>query len=540
MNPFYNLFYLIYEPIINKTEGSCNGMASTSLLFHFDDMQPWTFDSTVHEAAGFFPRDPVETYTGGSFCSVARPKNLWAHIRTNHGVQLSEEFLNYAIDDAGVANFVDRYGDPIARYNEILPNPSAQVLCIGPDDITKGHCVVPYEVENDTIWVYDNNTPWFYNDTDRNKRIALDRKISIDRSTNEFTFDKFKRQPSGRYELTGTWRGTRMITIPSNVWRESRSMPGLQLLGKLLYVVSFGDADPLYSTPDGGEWGWTSAGNLIQKMPGAVANPAWGEVSENFRAVTLAIPVSKGPPTVQVSARGGDFRFHAAQGGRIMQLEALDLKKGDEALLSLGYNANRLASLKFSPKSNVRRALPRVGLVLGEGRSAVFKWSGLSVRAGGSVEFSALSTEPGVRFTNNTGILTQQLLVVEHVDGPAAIERVQIFGPFSVPVRATHRAVLLNWPEGTELRSDLDLDGDGSVDRSETVKGRSCVVPTKDANDCNQNGLRDVCDIAGGTSLDRDRNSIPDECKDHKAAQSLARRAPSIQGIAPTKTTTAH
>src|SRR5258708_11351455 len=40
----------------------------------------------------------------------------------------------------------------------------------------------------------------------------------------------------------------------------------------------------------------------------------------------------------------------------------------------------------------------------------------------------------------------------------------------------------------------------------------ACQPPSA-ANDCNHNGVADVCDIANGTSNDCNRNGVPDECE---------------------------
>ena len=54
-----------------------------------------------------------------------------------------------------------------------------------------------------------------------------------------------------------------------------------------------------------------------------------------------------------------------------------------------------------------------------------------------------------------------------------------------------------------------DLDGDGIFDLVD-----NCYLYNPDQNDCNDNGIGDVCDIADGFSADCNENSIPDECEE--------------------------
>ena len=53
-----------------------------------------------------------------------------------------------------------------------------------------------------------------------------------------------------------------------------------------------------------------------------------------------------------------------------------------------------------------------------------------------------------------------------------------------------------------------DADGDGVPDKFD-----NCDLYNPNQDDCNENGIGDVCDIADGTSVDADGNGIPDECE---------------------------
>ncbi len=55
---------------------------------------------------------------------------------------------------------------------------------------------------------------------------------------------------------------------------------------------------------------------------------------------------------------------------------------------------------------------------------------------------------------------------------------------------------------------DVDLDDDGVLDCVD-----NCALANSDQQDCQPNGIGDVCDIAEGTSGDCDIDSIPDECE---------------------------
>ncbi len=53
-----------------------------------------------------------------------------------------------------------------------------------------------------------------------------------------------------------------------------------------------------------------------------------------------------------------------------------------------------------------------------------------------------------------------------------------------------------------------DTDGDGIPDSQD-----NCALPNPGQEDCNANGIGDVCDLADGTSFDCNVNDIPDDCE---------------------------
>src|SRR5690606_8279907 len=143
-----------------STGGSCNGMASTSLRFAREELQPEDFNVAVHYAAGFDVPDDPATYEDSNFCtpvcSPPKPDNLWATIRMNHGVQISSEFLLEIIDTLGEAIFdpndvTSIKGIPNATLERVRDNPLGYVICFFQPG--KGHCVTPYRVDGNRIYI---------------------------------------------------------------------------------------------------------------------------------------------------------------------------------------------------------------------------------------------------------------------------------------------------------------------------------------------------------------------------------------------------
>jgi hypothetical protein len=57
------------------------------------------------------------------------------------------------------------------------------------------------------------------------------------------------------------------------------------------------------------------------------------------------------------------------------------------------------------------------------------------------------------------------------VDGPTSHNTCAVFGPFSVPTGAVHCVVLQDWPRVKQIRSELDLNADGTPDQVTMVTG---------------------------------------------------------------------
>jgi hypothetical protein len=469
-DPLYLLYYPIYKIWLDNTNGSCAGLAATSLLMKHEYLQPETFDANVYYPAGFTDAGKPARFDNPT-CGPRRPRNLWAVVRSNHGVQTSAEFIEATYDDMRGGGFsID--GKPVQRLQELRASPLGSVVCMTPS-LGKGHCVTPYAVKDVSpslshILIYDNREP-----EDEN------RYIEIDHSTNRY-----------RYPRTdGTvWSGTGLYTIPYDVWLRPRTAPGVAEALEFIFLAVFGGADGLYTTPDGGAWGWQSDGSVIDALPGAVALPPLDPSDQEPHNVPLVLPMSAPPPHIQVNTRGGTYLFHAAQGGHVLQLEVLDAPQGSADELTVNYEAERLGSFRFTPERDTPNLLASIGMVLGERERAVFRWSELSVPADGSVEFKALSEAKGVHYRNDTGGPTRYFLTLDVVDGAAEITSTRIFGPFVVPDGAEQRIYIEDWPDTTQLVSEVDTNGDGMPDQTHVVTGPECTP-----GDVDGDGIPDVC-----------------------------------------------
>ena len=133
--------------------------------------------------------------------------------------------------------------------------------------------------------------------------------------------------------------------------------------------------------------------------------------------------------------------------------------------------------MEFTPQQTTTSFVPRVGLAIDEEESALFHWLGLAVPGGTSVGFGADKAARAVSFDNNTGAVTHHMLTLDYGSGANESYGRMLYGPFDVPAGASQRVVLANWPEVNEVRSELDLDRDGTVDESTTVTGHPGDTP---------------------------------------------------------------
>ena len=469
-DPLYHaLWWPIYRKAIASTGGSCNGMAATSRLMANEDLQTEDFDPSVYFPVGFTERDDTATYDDPSFCTPLcgppEPRNLWAHIRMNHGAQISREFLSEILETVGNAIFdptdlTSIRGAPNVTLERVRENPESYVLCFF--EWGGGHCVTPYRVEGDRMWIYDNNDP-------------RDSGRFIDIVDGDYDY------PGRRNQGKTPNRGDAIVAFPISIWKGGRHLMGLSDFAlqfgdvEFLYMIAVGDAGMTVSTDEGGRWGEQPDGSVSDELPGSVALPLAGPNDESPSTMQLMMAMDQPAPTVEIAAHGTDYGFFAGQGGTLLQLETANATSGARDQLRIRYERERLGGFDFSPEDAAAGFVPRVGLEIGRQERAVFEWMGLRVSAGGSVGFDADLDDLAVDYRNDTGETTRHVLALLHAAGEEETSGRTIYGPFDVPAGATHRVVVASWPDVGAVRSELDLDRDGAVDRVETVPGVEAV-----------------------------------------------------------------
>lgn len=490
-DPLYHLLWWpIYLKAIDNTGGSCNGMASTSLLMAREELQPEPFETNVHFPVGFDSPGPnavltvredehpghnhtflkgVATYDKSSFCTPFcgpyKPKNLWAQIRMNHGVQISREFLFEVIKTLGTAIFDPSdlstlKGVPNATLARVAADPDGYVLCFFQPG--NGHCVTPYRVDGNRIWIYDNNEPG-------------DDSRFIDIVGGSYDYPARTKDPN---------HGKAIMAFPIDLWKEGRHLLGLDELVALisgdivefLYMIAVGSGDMIVTNDAGGRWGWEDDGTFTDAMLGGVSIAPLGPQDTPARAMPLLVAMNQPAPTVQMTGDGGTYTFHSGAGGHLLQLEARAMA-GDKDRIQLGYIEGGLGSFDFTPQRDCAHLVPRIGLAIDEGERALFHWLGLVVPAGRSVGFDADKQARTVSFRNDTGLPASYVLALDHASATTEDSGRMIFGPFDVPNGATQTVVLADWPAVSTVVSEIDIDRDGTPDRTEIVTGRPAASP---------------------------------------------------------------
>jgi uncharacterized repeat protein (TIGR01451 family) len=470
-DPLYHLvWWPIYDLVIGGTGGSCNGISATSLLMSREELQTEPFSPDVRYPVGFDQADDPARYSDPDWCtpvcSPPRPDNLWAHIRMNHGVQFSREFLFEVLDTLGEAIFDPNdvgsiRGVPQATLERVAADPRGYVLCFfAPGN---GHCVTPFAVEGNQMLVYDNNNPG-------------DAFRYIEVAGGDYSYPARADEPNG---------GNAIMAFPIDIWKEGRHLLGLQELVKLvkgdvvefLFMIATGAGDMTVTTEAGGRWGFEEDGSFTDSLLGALSVPPLGPQAAPSRAMPLLLAMNQPAPTVQLNARGGRYLWSAGAGGHILQLEASDATDGDKDRLHVDHPGGHLAGFDFTPQRAASRLVPRVGLVIGDQERALFHFLGLSVPGGKRVGFGADKQARAVAFENDTGVPTHHVLALDHVAGPAESHGRMIYGPFEVPDGARQRVRLARWPDVAEVVSELDLDRDGTPDVTEVVPGRPSSTP---------------------------------------------------------------
>jgi hypothetical protein len=477
---YWGLWYPIYRYWINHASGSCIGMSATSMLFYKGFLDSTQFDRRVYYPAGFLYSDWPARYDKSWLCPEAdypRPVNLWAHIRANHGAQTSAEFVAAVLRqlDFSGGNLI---GDPVARYREINTNPNDYIIDMIPE-LGRGHGVNPFLVESDQISIYDCNLP---NTT---------RYIDIDKQNNLFSLIMASEE---------NWRGKGIFNIPLSVWRNSRTMPGLNDIDDYLWIMVAGEADSLYQSGSG-SWGWKKDGSFVSQMPGAFALLPSGTSLNDIRTAGLVFPKAVSALSVQVNSCRGDYIFHAAQKGRIFQLEVLNSLKNETDNIKMNYANNLPVSVQYNTKGTAKKILPRIAAVPGDRQRVVYKWAGITVEDG-SVDFKILDNLKGVQYENNSSKNTSHMLVVDIVDGLSSTASTYVFGPFDIPAGAVHKTSLKSWPASNLIISEVDLNNDGKADIIEEIGGTKCKALLSEQTDNNKDGIPDQFKAENGLAAE--------------------------------------
>ncbi len=471
---YWGLWWPVHKIVIDKSTGSCVGFSGTALeLFNLLEI-PQTYDPEALFANGIDnPGAPGEFdtgNTGGRYTRPPIPKDIWARIRMNHGAQTSAEYLNHLISQLDVDVFSPNFGgDPVARLPELRAGTTAQAVCMV-QGFEGGHCVSPYRVEGNyggdpnitRIWIYDNNSPCAIGAA-ADDWCVTNQFIDIDHSANEYIFPG-----SG-------WTGTALFTVPRRLYTDTRTAPGLYdfalALGTFLVVVA-GDADAHFTAPAGREWGWRQDGTFVNNLPGLKAIPILGTPTNRTRSIPILLPISNGIPAIDIHMRGSNANvFHVAAGGTMLQLEMAGSTPGHSNRISLTAISNQLSSFRFTPQAAISNFTPRIGFAISNGACATFQWLGLDAVSNRTQEFRALKSQRAVDYRNDSGKPTQHYLRVDAVDARTTNNTCAVFGPFNVPNGAVHCVVLQDWPRVKQVRSELDLNADGTPDQVTIVTG---------------------------------------------------------------------
>jgi len=198
---------------------------------------------------------------------------------------------------------------------------------------------------------------------------------------------------------------------------------------------------------------------------------------------------------LQVNTQGGDYLYYTGLGGNVVQLQVFDAPAGDQDKLEVKTDQSQVNGFSYQPESPADDFVPKLGSDLGEQQRLMFRWGDLATPGGGKLAFTTNPSAKSADYTNESGESTTHYLVVDSIDARAGIEKTSTrrFGPFTVPNGATQRTTVADWPTGSQLRSELDLDGDGIVESTTIVTGRECT-----SQDLDESGLPDNCEWTGG------------------------------------------
>lgn len=485
---YWGIWYFVYDYWVGESGGSCVGMASTAVQLFNGIRRPVDFDPDAFFPNGIldpgFPGDYDKSNLGGRNNRPPKPKDVWAVIRANHGAQTSLEYLTLGMSQAKSVTSLS--GFPTARLNEMRGRLGAYTLCMQRED-GGGHCLTPYRIEDNfgnnpnlsRIWVYDNENPCAPPDSAESPCVK-GAFVDIDLSTDKFTY-------------AGD-TGDGMFAIPVEVYNGRRTSP-IALVGAVgpvfelpqLLMFIAGGSDAHLSSPQG-EWGWRADGSFVDTLPGLRAVVPLGSGTNR----THSIPVffqpndASGTTNIAINMNMRSSRpsfFHVSDDGISMQMESRQSTPGQANRISLGTHSNRLASFRYTPQSADSNFTTRIGMAFQTGSRVTFEWTGLKSAGGRAQEFRALRDRRTVEYRNESSQVNRHVLRIDAVAGTRDNNASTVYGPFDVPPGAIHSVVLHQWPQVKQVRSELDLNADGTPD---------------------------VIEIVSGTELDSDKDGLPD------------------------------
>lgn len=485
-DPLYaTVFYGIYRGIISQTGGSCVGMSATSSQFASGRLNSTTFDPAASFPAGITVRPDADYDHDSTFdllTGPARPANLWATVRTNHGRQVSSFVWRMSAEQ-----LIDSAQDGFMEMQAARAASNQTVVSMkDPDAVFGGHAVTPYAVTDfdaDTkrIMVYNNNEP-------------LAKSPFIDFNTNDDTF-KF----SGYTNSGGT-----LFVYPVSEWNGDATFPA-DIPGMIGNVI-FGDAgDASAATQDGGlptpqnttqalittaqgQYGYLPDGTFVNTLPGVAPIPLFGQSGKGIVFSPVLIPENAPNPQITINANTERFFSLTTADGIVLGLRGDNATPGERNKVTFTSTATSLTGFQLAPQNSTTELLPQIGMNLGEQERLLFRVWGLDVEGGSSAGFSVLPEEHGILYANGSTEESEHFLIVDAVDGAAQQAGTRIFGPVEVAAGADQRITVADWPVAQSLKVETDADGDGVYEKVEMFGGRSCG-----SEDVDDNGVPDAC-----------------------------------------------
>jgi hypothetical protein len=473
---YWGIWFPVYDYWMEESGGSCVGMASTAVQLFNDIRQPVDFDPDAFFANGIldpgFPGDYDTSNFGGRNNRPPKPKDVWAVIRANHGAQTSLEYLTLGLAQSKSATSLS--GFPTARLNEMRGRLGAYTICMQRAD-GGGHCVTPYRIEDNftnnanhsRIWVYDNEKPCEPPDS-ASSSCVTGAFIDFDLSADKFTF--------------GGETGDGIFAIPVETYSGRRTAP-IALLGAIgpvfeipqLLMFIAGGADAHYSSPQG-EWGWRPDGQFVDNLPGLRAMVPLGSATNRTHSIPVFLQPSDASAytnlSVQMNVRSSRSSFfHVSDNGISLQMESTQGSPGHANQIRLGTRANRLSSFRYIPHGADTNFTTRVGMLFQTNSGATFEWKGLRSEGNRAQEFRALRDRRAVEYCNESTQINRHSLRIDAVAGSRESNASTVYGPFDVPPGAIHCVVLHEWPRVKQVRSELDLNADGTPDEIRIVTG---------------------------------------------------------------------